>query len=51
VARHADVWHYWWIDEWVHRNKVLERWCAIGADGLDYPMNQLKRFVEWRDSL
>ncbi len=28
VARHAAVWHYWWSDEWAHKNEVLERWCA-----------------------
>lgn len=28
TARHADVWHYWWNDEWAHKNEVLERWCA-----------------------
>ncbi len=28
TARHADVWHFWWNDEWAHKNEVLERWCA-----------------------
>ncbi len=28
VARHADVWHFWWGDQWAHKNEVLERWCA-----------------------
>ena len=28
TARHADVWHYWWGDEWAAKNDVLERWCA-----------------------
>ena len=28
AARHADVWHFWWGEEWAHKNEVLERWCA-----------------------
>ncbi len=28
VARHADVWHYWWSEQWSHKNDVLLRWCA-----------------------
>ncbi|MDW3179508.1 MAG: LLM class F420-dependent oxidoreductase [Acidimicrobiia bacterium] len=33
VARHADVWHFWWGDEWERKNKILDDWCAkIGRD-------------------
>ena len=33
TARHADVWHFWWGDEWQHKNTVLNQWCAdIGRD-------------------
>ncbi|MDH3294729.1 MAG: LLM class flavin-dependent oxidoreductase, partial [Acidimicrobiia bacterium] len=28
AARHADIWHYWWGEEWAGKNEVLERWCA-----------------------
>ena len=28
TARHADVWHSWWGDQWAHKNSVLDDWCA-----------------------
>lgn len=28
TARHADVWHFWWSDEWEHKSSVLDEWCA-----------------------
>ena len=28
TARHADIWHFWWSDEWEHKNNVLNDWCA-----------------------
>ncbi len=27
TAKHADVWHFWWNDEFAHKNNVLESWC------------------------
>jgi probable F420-dependent oxidoreductase len=36
AARHADVWHFWWGDEWAHKNSILEQWCAtVGRDSAD----------------
>ena len=33
VARHGHVWHYWWNDEWQHKNDVLNDWCTkVGRD-------------------
>lgn len=27
TAKHADVWHFWWNDEFTHKNDVLNSWC------------------------
>lgn len=36
VAKHADVWHTWWGDEWAHKNDVLDSWCAkVGRNPSD----------------
>lgn len=90
TARHADVWHFWWNDEWEHKNSVLNDWCGkvgrepseikrsvgvdvdkvddfdklfsglaqaavdeitIGCGGPDYSLDNLQRFVDWRNSL
>jgi len=33
TARHADMWHFWWNDEWAHKNSVLNNWCEkLGRD-------------------
>ncbi len=33
TARHADRWHFWWNDEWAHKNAVLNQWCTdVGRD-------------------
>lgn len=33
TARHADVWHFWWSDEWRQKNDILNDWCAkVGRD-------------------
>ena len=41
VARYADVWHFWWGDEWANKNEVLERWCAE----VDRDPTKIKRSV------
>jgi len=28
TARHADVWHFWWGDEWERKNGILNDWCG-----------------------
>jgi probable F420-dependent oxidoreductase len=28
VARHADIWHFWWGDEWKRKSGILDDWCA-----------------------
>ena len=28
TARHADVWHSWWNDEWTRKNGILDDWCS-----------------------
>ena len=28
TARHADVWHSWWNEEWPRKNGILDDWCA-----------------------
>jgi len=28
AARHADIWHFWWGDEWARKNKILDEWCS-----------------------
>lgn len=33
TARHADVWHSWWNDEWTRKNGILDDWC--GKEGRD----------------
>lgn len=41
TARHADMWHYWWREEWAHKNSVLENWCSeLGRDS-----SEIKRSV------
>ena len=33
TARHADIWHFWWGDEWQRKSDVLDDWCAkVGRD-------------------
>lgn len=33
TATHADVWHFWWGDEWARKNEILNDWCAkVGRD-------------------
>ena len=33
VAKYADVWHFWWGEEWERKNDLLNDWCAkIGRD-------------------
>ncbi len=33
TARYAHTWHFWWGDEWSHKNDVLNDWCAkVGRD-------------------
>ncbi|MGI9605604.1 MAG: LLM class F420-dependent oxidoreductase [Acidimicrobiales bacterium] len=27
TARHADLWHSWWNEEWSRKNGVLNDWC------------------------
>ena len=90
TAKHADVWHFWWNDEWAHKSDVLDNWCAeigrdpseirrsvgidvdsvedfdalfadlssanvheitLGTGGPDYTLDQMQRFIDWRDSL
>ncbi len=28
TARHADLWHFWWGDEWERKNGILNDWCG-----------------------
>jgi len=28
TARHADVWHGWWNEEWSRKSGILDDWCA-----------------------
>ncbi len=36
TARHADMWHFWWNDQWAHKNSVLENWCSeVGRSSAD----------------
>jgi probable F420-dependent oxidoreductase len=28
VARHADIWHFWWGEEWKRKSGILDDWCA-----------------------
>ena len=41
IAKGGDVWHFWWGDEWAHKNDVLINWCEkLGRDH-----TQIKRSV------
>ena len=28
TSQHADVWHFWWGEEWARKNAILDDWCA-----------------------
>lgn len=28
TARHGDIWHFWWSDEWERKSGILDDWCA-----------------------
>lgn len=36
TARPADIWHFWFNDEWEHKNGILDDWCEkVGRNPAD----------------
>lgn len=36
TAKHADLWHFWWSDEWKPKSDILDDWCGkVGRNPQD----------------